>query len=78
MQMEQIPTGKHPANNDPIEISNPSSTKEDHYAFQFRFSKHIPRVEAVAKQHAKLRSDRSVSDRNGSHRLLRRAKATGQ
>jgi len=48
------------ANNNLIEISNPSSTKDDHYAFQFRFSKHIPRVEVVAKQHAKLRSDRGL------------------
>jgi len=53
------------ANNNLIEISNPSSTKDDHYAFQFRFSKHIPRVEVVAKQHAKLRSDRGLFDRNG-------------
>jgi len=73
MQMEPIPNGTHPANNDPIEISKPSSAKEDHYAFQFRVSKHIARVEVVAKQHAKLRSDRSVFDCDGPHRRRRRA-----
>jgi len=73
MQIERVPNGKHPANNDLIEIPNPSSAKEIYYAFQFRFSKHIPGVEAVAKQHAKLRSDRGLFDRNGPHRRRRRA-----